>query len=157
MYKYFSINGRLVSVMIGLNLTVIGCGQETHTENTVKQVNGGQQMTEQLVGDAVITNEKNGRVKIVYTVNNQSEEDVELEFPNGLKADYVLYDEAGNKIAKYSEGVFTTMAIEHLMLNPHQEFVQEFTINNLKSGKYSITLFLNVAGKKGKVTKSFSV
>ncbi|WP_162595984.1 BsuPI-related putative proteinase inhibitor [Bacillus sp. CGMCC 1.16541] len=148
----------MISLWIGMSILVItGCGRTLTSESPIDEMNGGEQMTEQLLGDAIISNEKNGSVKIVYTVKNQSEEDVELTFPNGLKADYILYDEAGNKKAKYSEDVFTTMAVEHLTLHPEEELTHEFVIRHLKSGTYSVTLFLNVAGKKGKVTKSFTI
>ncbi|WP_174733464.1 BsuPI-related putative proteinase inhibitor [Mesobacillus harenae] len=88
------------------------------------------------------TKEDNGVTVITYKVKNTSGEIQELTFSNGLQADYILYDEAGNKVKQFSDEVLSKQAIQELKIEVDEELQNEFRINDLPNGRYVIEVFL---------------
>jgi hypothetical protein len=150
----------LGSVMVGS--LAFGGAAEFHAATTAEGQFGEQKsgegiMAGELAGKAVITSREDGSVKIVYTVKNQTPRELDLVFRSGLRADYIIYDEKGNKVSQYSDDKRFTADIKHIPLKQGEEFVNEFLIEGLPNGSYSIKLFLNVPEHRAEITKEFKV
>ncbi|WLR51762.1 S-layer homology domain-containing protein [Bacillus tianshenii] len=111
----------------------------------------------ELGGNADITINEDGTVKVSYTAKNQTPYELDFTFHNGLKVDYILSNSEGEVISQYSNEVMTTQAIETITLKQAEEINREFLLKDLKPGSYSIKLFLNVPEQNGMVTKTFSI
>ena len=99
---------------------------------------------------SVSTKEQNNTAIIGYKAKNISGKTQNLTFPNGLKVDYIVYDEQGKKVKQYSDEVMATQAIVNLALENNQVIAQEFTISDLPKGKYKIEIFLTAKEEKAK-------
>ena len=65
--------------------------------------------------------EENKSIIINYKVKNLSGEPQILSFPNGLQADFIVYDEKGSKVKQYSDEVMSTQAITEVTLENNDE------------------------------------
>ncbi|OEH86433.1 hypothetical protein BHU72_13525 [Desulfuribacillus stibiiarsenatis] len=111
----------------------------------------------ELESDATISIGQDGIVRVVYALKNQTEQEMELVFPSGLKADYIVYDETGKQVKQFSEDKMFTMAIETMILKQGEDLVYTFEIEGLGKGKYTIKLFLNVADTPAEIVKEFTI
>ncbi|WP_066321637.1 BsuPI-related putative proteinase inhibitor [Bacillus sp. FJAT-29814] len=103
------------------------------------------------------TLEQNNSVNVNYTVKNTSGESQKLTFSNGLKVDYILYDDQGKKLRQFSDEVASTQALEEVTLAKDGEFANEFTIENVYNGKYILEVFLTAKEEEAKVSRHISV
>lgn len=76
---------------------LVGCGIEKSTSGTKAEVSHPRSEevihpSEALLGEAEVS-EENGKVKINYTAKNISNSPLQLLFQNGMKVDYILYDQ----------------------------------------------------------------
>jgi hypothetical protein len=101
--------------------------------------------------------EENNSVIINYKVKNLSGEPQKLSFPNGLQADFIVYDEKGNKVKQYSDEVMSTQAITEVNLENNQEILNSFTITELYNGRYRIEVFLTAKEEEAKVVTDLIV
>jgi hypothetical protein len=101
--------------------------------------------------------EENNSVIINYKVKNSSGEPQKLSFPNGLQADFIVYDEKGLKVKQYSDEVMSTQAITEVTLENHQEIQNSFTISDLYNGSYRIEVFLTAREEDAKVVTDLLV
>ncbi|WP_176483779.1 BsuPI-related putative proteinase inhibitor [Bacillus sp. FJAT-45066] len=148
----------LSSIMVASLLT--GCGV-TDTNTGAKPKDPEHNETEVIAGevvrDATITNEGNGSVKVVFTVDNQTADVVKIDLSSGLSVDYILYDSAGNKMYQLSEETLATLALQTIELKQGEKFEEEIEIGALPAGDYSIDVFLNNGEKANEVKKQFTV
>jgi Intracellular proteinase inhibitor len=100
---------------------------------------------------------ENNSVIINYKVKNLSGEPQKLSFPNGLQADFIVYDEKGLKVKQYSDDVMSTQAITELNLENNQEIQNSFTISDLYNGSYRIEVFLTAEEEEAKVVTDLLV
>jgi hypothetical protein len=101
--------------------------------------------------------EENNAVIINYKVKNLSGEPQKLSFPNGLQADFIVYDEKGLKVKQYSEEVMSTQAITEVTLENNQEIQNSFTISDLYNGRYRIEVFLTAEEEEAKMVTDLLV
>jgi predicted small secreted protein len=101
--------------------------------------------------------EENNSVIINYKVKNLSGEPQILTFPNGLQADFIVYDEKGIKVKHYSDEVMSTQAITEVTLENNQEIQNSFTISDLYNGRYRIGVFLTAKEEEAKVVTDLLV
>lgn len=120
-----------------------GCGGTNMNGSTGKKVDSPkQEEVHSNFHPSIETREENNTIFVNYKVKNKTEKSQKLTFPSGLQADFILYDENGNKVKQYSDEVMATQAIVEVALEQEQEIEQEFTINNLANGKYVLEVFL---------------
>ncbi|WP_462411758.1 BsuPI-related putative proteinase inhibitor [Neobacillus sp. Marseille-QA0830] len=103
------------------------------------------------------TIEQDNGVNLKYTVKNISGEAKTLTFTNGLKADYIVYDESGKKVKQFSDGQLSTQAMEDVSLNNNEELTKEFTISDLANGRYKVEVFLNSKEEEAKAVTDLIV
>jgi hypothetical protein len=101
--------------------------------------------------------EENNSMIINYKVKNFSGEPQKLTFPGGLQADFIVYDQQGNKLKQYSEEVMSTQAITEVTLENNQAIEHEFTIDDLYNGQYIMEVFLTAKEEEAKVVTDFNV
>ncbi|MBM7662077.1 hypothetical protein JOC85_002884 [Bacillus mesophilus] len=95
--------------------------------------------------------EENNQIKVVYKVENISNEDQLLTFTSGLQADVIVYDEEGNKAYQYSDEFMSTQAMEELAMKPKDLLEKEFIFSGLQNGKYVVEAFLTAKEEQAKV------
>jgi hypothetical protein len=147
------------SVMVASLLA--GCGIEnsssgTKVEATDTKTEKANHASEAILGDAQVS-EENGKVKINYTAKNISKSALQILFHNGMKVDYILYDQDGKEIEQYSKKSLSTMAQEEVTLESEEVFSEEFVFDNLVNGNYSIEVFLNEPEQNAKAVLNFNV
>ncbi|WP_163103274.1 BsuPI-related putative proteinase inhibitor [Peribacillus alkalitolerans] len=108
-------------------------------------------------GKAKVKIKKNGNVKLNYKVKNQTEKVVSYTFPSGLTVDYIVYDSEGKKFTQFSDQVSSTLAIEEMSLKQGEEYQENFIIEGLPNGKYTIDVFLNAKEDQAMTSKKFTV
>ena len=147
----------LSSMMIASLLTACGSATDTNVGGESKVPAPKEIIAGEVVKDATIINAGNGSIKVTFTVDNQTREDVNFETSSGLTVDYILYDQDGNKMYQLSSEVFATMALQSITLKPGEKFEEEIEIGALPAGDYTIELFLNNGEKANEITKEFTV
>lgn len=164
---------RLLSsaLLIGM---LAGCGTSGSTKDNVKENASGSSDTVKTetpsktetsnqneiaakLQASVETKEEKTDVVVTYKVKNLSGESKKLTFPSGLEADYVLYDQNGQVLKKYSDEVSSTQAVKEETIENNQEMVKEFKIPGLLNGHYKIEVFLTANEEDVKATKEFAV
>jgi hypothetical protein len=136
-----------------------GCGIDKTTNGSSPKAPAGEEITvptEPILGEAQYT-EQNGSIKINYTAKNISSQTLDFLFQSGMKVDYILYDSEGNEIDQYSKNALATMALEEVALKTKETISQEFMIENLPNGTYSIEVFLNEPEQNAKAVLPFEV
>lgn len=131
-----------------------GCGIGANTDGSSEGRNGEEPKQNEVASKfhtSIATKEENNSVIVQYKVKNISGKPQQLTFPSGLKVDYILYDESGNKVKQYSEEVFSTQAIVEMTLENDQELAQEFTLTDLTNGNYKVEVFLTAKEEQAKV------
>ncbi|MCM3768705.1 BsuPI-related putative proteinase inhibitor [Neobacillus niacini] len=103
------------------------------------------------------TIEENNSIKVNYLVKNTSGETQNLSFTNGLKVDFILYDDQGKKLRQLSDEVVSTQALEEVTLGKDEEFSKEFIIEDVYNGKYILEVFLTAKEEEAKVSRHITV
>lgn len=156
------ISWKIMSAFLIIGL-LSACGTAEKKEDAkngaapVKSVNPSEKEIAAELHPTIDVKEEGNKVAVVYKVKNLAAEPQDLTFNNGLKADYILYDEAGNKIKQLSEEAITTQAIQEVTLDQNDELTNEFTIENLSNGKYKLEVFLRAKEEQAKVVTDFTV
>ncbi|WP_423798687.1 BsuPI-related putative proteinase inhibitor [Neobacillus sp. SAB-20_R2A] len=96
-------------------------------------------------------------INVNYRVKNISGKGQKLTFSNGLQVDYIVYDESGKKVKQYSEEVMSTQAMQEVNLENNEEIAKEFTITDLKNGKYKLEVFLTAKEEQARVVMDLLV
>ncbi|MGX6444402.1 BsuPI-related putative proteinase inhibitor [Neobacillus sp. K501] len=136
-----------------------GCGTEANSkggsEEEVKEETPKQE--EEKFQTFIEMKEENNAVIVNYKVKNVSEESQKLTFSSGLKADFIIYDQQGNKVKQFSDEVSSTQAIQEVVLEKDQELENGFTISDLTNGQYKMEVFLTAKEEQAKVVKDLIV
>jgi hypothetical protein len=131
-----------------------GCGAEQSANGdstgTISPAEEIVIVEDPILGEAKYTEEA-GKITIHYSAKNRTDKKLDLHFQNGMKVDYILYDQEGKQIEQYSKKALTPMAIEDISINPEENLSQELVIDQLPNGSYSIELFLNEPQKRALV------
>lgn len=152
----------LVIVLAAGLLSACGAGNNTNGngEGVKKENPEENQKQNEIIAHfhpSIEIKEENNSVIINYKVKNISGEPQKLSFPNGLQADFIVYDEKGLKVKQYSEEVMSTQAITEVTLENNQEIQNSFTISDLYNGSYRIEVFLTAAEEEAKVVTDLLV
>ena len=147
----------VLSSMVAASL-LTGCGlSEKNVGATPKEPVQNEIIAGGIVRDATISSEAPGTVKVTFTVDNQTREEVSFDIASGLTVDYILYDGDGNRMYQLSHEVFATLALQTITLKQGEKFEEEIEIGALPAGDYTIEVFLNNGEKANEVKKQFTV
>jgi hypothetical protein len=134
----------LTGLLAGCGAVQSSNGDSTETTPPVEEI---VIVDDPILGEAKYTEEA-GKITIHYTAKNRTDKKLDLLFQNGMKVDYILYDQDGKQIEQYSKKALSTMAIEETSIQPEDILTQEFVLDQLPNGSYSIELFLNEPQKR---------
>jgi Cu/Ag efflux protein CusF len=151
---YFVIS---TAIVFGL---LTGCGTRTQTNGTNSGTKTEYQKQEKVTAKFIPSleiKEDSHDMTVKYAVKNISGKKQKLTFTNGLKADFVVYDQNGKKVKQYSEEVSATQATEEISLDNNKEIEQKFTISDLPNGQYKLEVFLTSKEEKAKSEAEFIV
>ncbi|MFJ5760709.1 BsuPI-related putative proteinase inhibitor [Neobacillus sp. NPDC093182] len=153
---------RMMIVLLAGLLSACGTGNQTNGNGeVVKKENPidhpKQSEIAASVHPSIEIKEENNSTIINYKVKNISGSPLKLSFPSGLQADYIVYDEQGNKVKQYSEEVMSTQAITEMTFDNHQEIQNSFTITDLYNGTYTIEVFLTAKEEQARVVMDLKV
>jgi hypothetical protein len=154
---------KIVMIVLAAGL-LNSCGTESNTngngEGVKKEKPTEHPKQNEIVAQfhpSIEIKEENNSVIINYKVKNLSGEPQKLSFPNGLQADFIVYDEKGLKVKQFSEEVMSTQAITEVTLENNQEIQNSFTISDLYNGSYRIEVFLKAKEEDAKVVTDLIV
>lgn len=134
-----------------------GCGAEANPKGGSDEVKEETPKQEDKFQTYIDTKEENNDVIVNYKVKNVSEETQKLTFTSGLQADFIIYDQEGNKVKQYSDEVSSIQAIQEVELEKNQELENGFTISDLTNGQYKMEVFLTAKEEQAKVVKDLIV
>ncbi|WP_042460615.1 BsuPI-related putative proteinase inhibitor [Neobacillus dielmonensis] len=147
------------ALVIGL-LTGCGTGNGNEGSAGAKEIKAESPKNNEIAPKfhpTIEATEQNNSVNLNYRVKNISGETKTLTFPNGIKADYIVYDEAGKKVKQFSEDHLSTQAIEKISLKNNEELTKAFTISDLANGRYNVEVFLNAEEEEAKAVTELNV
>jgi Intracellular proteinase inhibitor len=153
---------KIMIVLLAGILSACGTGNQTNGNgDAVKKENPVDQPKQSEIAASVHPSievkEENNSTIINYKVKNISGGPLNLSFPSGLQADYIVYDEQGKKVKQYSEEVMSTQAITEMTFDNNQEIQNSFTITDLYNGTYKIEVFLTAKEEQAKVVMDLKV
>ena len=158
------------SILIGslaISLTACGNSESPNNQNgdtnnpseTNQQQNAGNEiMADELESTLQLHGTLDNNIVFLYSLNNTTEKELTLTFHSGQKYDYILRDEDGNKMMKFSDDKAFTEAIEYATLTPGEEINYELKVPSLDPGKYELEVWLTATTKETfKETINFEV
>ncbi|TQS75945.1 hypothetical protein DX933_03730 [Ornithinibacillus gellani] len=93
-----------------------------------------------------------------YTVKNNSEDSVVFQFGSSQKYEFIITNEAGEEVHRYSKGRAFMQVIQEMELKPGDEETFELELPELEKGTYTITVFLAAKGFSEKtISKEFTI
>ncbi|MGD7052953.1 BsuPI-related putative proteinase inhibitor [Sutcliffiella horikoshii] len=125
-------------------------------EDASKKLETNESNKEEL---AVHVDRQNG--DFLFKVTNDQEEDAEIQFSSGQEYDYVVYDESGSEVKRYSEGMMYTQAIKEVVLAPEESLEYPISYNDLTAslppGEYTIQFIFTDSNHHATAKETFTV
>jgi hypothetical protein len=146
----------LSSMMIAGLLAGCGADQKTTGGSEKTPVEESIKVEDAILGNLQVS-EENGKVFIRYEAKNVSDQKQNFSFRSGMKVDYILYNHEGKEIDRYSKNALATLALEEVALDSEEVISDEFVIDNLPNGNYSVEVFLNEPEQTAKEIVPFEV
>ncbi|WHX98620.1 BsuPI-related putative proteinase inhibitor [Neobacillus sp. DY30] len=147
---------KILMILLAGFLSACGTGNQTNGNGEVVKKEKQSHVAANVHPTIEIKEENNSTI-INYKVKNISGGPLKLSFASGLQADYIVYDEEGEKVKQYSEEVMSTQAITEMTFNNNEELQNSFTISDLYNGIYKIEVFLTAEEEKAKVVMDLLV
>ncbi|WP_051382053.1 BsuPI-related putative proteinase inhibitor [Sediminibacillus sp. JSM 1682029] len=133
-----------------------GCGTTNHEEEA-EEVNGnGEETTNQV--HAVL--EEQSPLVYQYSVTNESEEKIKLEFTSSQRYDYEITNDAGEQIFLYSSVTSFAQVMGEETIDPGEklQYLIDLRERDIDPGDYRLGAWLTPSsGKKYKAEHSFTV
>ncbi|WP_010197336.1 BsuPI-related putative proteinase inhibitor [Bacillus sp. m3-13] len=97
----------------------------------------------------------------LFKVINDQEEDAEIQFSSGQEYDYVVYDESGSEVKRFSEGMMYTQAIKEMILAPGESLEYPIPYSDLAAslppGEYTIQFIFTDSNHHATAKETFTV
>ena len=110
------MRSRLLLAVLAVGIVAFACGPRSHSSETtsvppsmVRQENSPLATSLNVVVD--------DGVRLAFNVMNASAKKIELEFPSGQTHEFVVLDESGREVWRWSEGHMFTQALQTKMLD----------------------------------------
>ncbi|MFJ7936083.1 BsuPI-related putative proteinase inhibitor [Sporosarcina sp. NPDC096371] len=96
-----------------------------------------------------------------FTVKNESNQSITLEFPTSQSYDYSVYNAAGRQVYRFGEGKMFLQALQSTTLNSREQFQLKSTWNynsneagKVHAGVYSVIAILTIRKINGELVHS---
>lgn len=132
---------RITVPLLAAAVIIFACGPharavDTPSHNNARKVTG--------VVSTVRVDAAAGDVRFSLAVQNGTKKQVELAFPSGLTHDFVVLDEAGREVWRWSESRMFTQAMQNRLVDSRDSVVyDERWRPNSATGKYTVVAVLN--------------
>ena len=137
-------------------LLLAGCGAQGQNGEGSSQADRAMKEEAEMAA-SIETKETDEHTVVHFQVENTSGKEMSLTFPNGLQADYVLFDEEGKELGRLSENMFSTQAVTETAIPSGETLEYEFVIDGLPNGSYSIEAFLTAKESDEKAIAEFEI
>lgn len=130
---------RITLPLLFAAVLMFACGPRTPSPVSSARLSSG---TEQGVTSHVRVDTANGVVRFAIEVANSSRRGVELNFPDGRTHDFVVLNEAGTEVWRWSSGRMFTQAMQNRLLDAHDSVVYDERWSAPSAGQYTLVASL---------------
>jgi hypothetical protein len=135
------MSNRLIIPLLCAASVAFVSGSSSHNEDTTKNPLERHQKAASLASTLAV-NVKNG-VHFTLDVRNNSTRMVELRFANGRTHDFVVLDESGREVWRWSNGRMFTQSLQNKLIKSREKavFTDKWTASNMH-GKFTAVAIL---------------
>ena len=131
---------RIIVPLLAAAALVFACGPRT--PNSVANARPKTSI-EQGVTSHVMVDTLRGQVRFAIEVTNDTRKAVELDFPDGRTHDFVVIDERGREVWRWSAGRMFTQGMQNRLLEAHDSAVYAERWQPPTKGRYTLVAQLN--------------
>lgn len=136
---------RIIAPLMAAAALVFACGPRT--PNTIASARPASQHVKasapQAVTSVVMVDTTGGTVRFAIEVANGTRKRVELDFPNGRTHDFIVHDDTGREVWRWSEGRLFTQAMQNRLLESQDAVVYEEEWRPAAKGRYTLEAHLH--------------
>jgi hypothetical protein len=103
--------------------------------------------SESVAATLTIMSDKHEKPSFMYKITNNTSAPLTFEFPTSQQYEYVVRDEQGNVIEKYSDGKMFLQVLKEVTIQPNKYLSYKIELEKeMKKGKYSLEIWLKAKG-----------
>ena len=131
---------RIIVPLMAAAVLVFACGPRTPNPVASARPRSG---VEQGVTSHVMVDTARGEVRFAIEVLNDSRKRVELDFPDGRTHDFIVLDESGREVWRWSAGRLFTQGMQNRLLEAHDAVVYTERWRPPTKGQYTLVAQLH--------------
>ncbi len=130
---------RIIVPLLAAAVLMFACGPRTSSPVASARLTGGAErgVTSHVLGDRA-----GGVDLFAIAVANDSRKRVELNFPDGRTHDFVVLNDAGREVWRWSAGRLFTQAMQNRLLDAHDSVVYDEKWSPPSPGRYTLVASL---------------
>lgn len=130
---------RIIVPLLAAAVLMFACGPRTPSPVSSARLKGG---AETGVTSHVMVDTAHGIVRFAIEVANDSRKRVELNFPDGRTHDFVVLNDAGSEVWRWSAGRLFTQGMQNRLLDSHDSVVYDERWSPPSPGRYTLVASL---------------
>ena len=130
---------RIIVPLLAAAVLMFACGPRTSSPVSSARPKVG---SEQGVTSHVVVDTSRGAVRFAIEVANDSRKRVELDFPDGRTHDFVVLNDAGREVWRWSAGRLFTQTMKNRLLDAHASVVYDERWSPPSPGHYTLVASL---------------
>ena len=130
---------RIIVPLLAAAVLMFACGPRTPSPVSSARLKGG---AETGVTSHVMVDTAHGIVRFAIEVANDSRKRVELNFPDGRTHDFVVLNDAGSEVWRWSAGRLFTQGMQNRLLDSHDSVVYNERWSPPSPGRYTLVASL---------------
>jgi len=136
---------RIIAPFLAAAALVFACGPRTpNTVSSARPTSAHvKTASPQAVTSVVIVDTSGATVRFAIEVANGTRKRVELDFPNGRTHDFIVRDETGREVWRWSEGRLFTQAMQNRLLDSHDAVVYAESWRPSAKGRFTLEAHLH--------------
>lgn len=131
---------RIIVPLLGAAVLVFACGPHAHGVDSPARAAARKNVG---VVSTLNVDTQSSDVHFSLAVENATGKQVELSFPDGRTHDFVVLDEAGKEVWRWSESRMFTQAMQNRLLDSRDSVVYDERWHAPTSGKFTVVAVLN--------------
>jgi hypothetical protein len=130
---------RIIVPLLAASAIVFACGPHAHNVDSPKRAASRKNAG---VVSTLNVDANTGDVHFSLAVENATGKQVELAFPDGRTHDFVVMDEGGKEVWRWSTGRMYTQAVQNRLLDSRDSVVYDEMWKAPSPGKYTVVAML---------------